>query len=61
MVTSPNDYYDVQIYIEDTFYYREALLNVIARKFDDWEFMTWIDAHQTFENPYWWEETIYKL
>jgi hypothetical protein len=25
-----------------------------------WEYVVWIDAHQIFSNPYWWEEFIIK-
>jgi len=54
--------YEIQITVDDTFYYRENLLNVMARKtYDLWEYMLWIDAHQVFENIYWWEESIYQM
>jgi len=54
--------YEIQITTEDTFYYRENFLNVMARKtYDVWEYMLWIDAHQVFQNTYWWEESIYKM
>jgi len=61
--TSPGkEPYEIQITVDDTFYYRENLLNVMARKtYDIWEYMLWIDAHQVFENIYWWEESIYQM
>ncbi len=53
---------EIQITVEDTFYYRENFLNVMAKKtLDVWEYMLWIDAHQVFQNIYWWEESIYKM
>lgn len=61
-VTRPdNEPHEMQIHIEDTFYYRENLLNVAAHRFSDWEYMAWIDAHQMFLEPYWWEDTIWSL
>lgn len=57
-----NEPWEMQVTINDSFYYRENLLNVAARKtYDLWEYMLWIDAHQVFFNTYWWEETIYRL
>jgi hypothetical protein len=43
-------------------YLRENLLNVAVKKIpeNDWEYILWIDAHQFFENSYWWEEFIIK-
>ena len=63
LVTSPdNEPWEIQGTIHDTFYYRENLLNVAAKKtLDYWEYLLWIDAHQQFENIYWWEEAIYKM
>ena len=55
------DPWEIQLHIKDTFYYRENLLNVAIRKTKDWEYALWIDAHQIFLNPYWWEEGITKL
>ncbi len=51
-----------QVNINVTSYRRENLLNVAISKLkSDWEYVTWIDTHQSFENPYWWEEAIYKM
>jgi len=60
--TAGNDPYQIQLTVEDTFYYRENFLNVMARKtMGLWEYMMWVDAHQLFDNTYWWEEAIYKM
>jgi len=60
--TAGNDPYEIQLTVEDTFYYRENFLNVMARKtMGIWEYMMWVDAHQLFDNTYWWEEAIYKM
>ena len=60
--TAGNEPWEIQITVEDAFYYRENLLNVAAKKtLDIWEYMLWIDAHQVFENTYWWEEVIPQL
>jgi len=59
--TAGNEPWEIQLIIDDTFYYRENLLNVAARKATGWEYMLWIDAHQSFENTYWWEEAIWGL
>ena len=63
LVTSPGkEPWEIQITIEDSFYYRENLLNVAAKKtLEHWEYLIWIDGHQQFENIYWWEEAIYKM
>ena len=53
--------YDIQLTHNQTFYIRENLVDVAIRKLpSDWEYVTWIDAHQIFDNPYWWEESIIK-
>jgi len=39
-------------------YIRENFINVAARKIPNWKYLAWIDAHQIFENTYWWEEAI---
>ena len=60
--TVGNEPWEIQVTVEDAFYYRENLLNVAAKKtLDIWEYMLWIDAHQVFENTYWWEEAIPQL
>lgn len=59
-----NEPYDIQVYYYNVSYIRENLLNVAIRKLDKqkpWEYAIWIDAHQFLENPYWWEESIYKM
>ena len=62
IATSPGkEPWEIQLRVEDNFYYRENFLNVAARKTDAWEYLLWIDAHQMFENVYWWEDTILKL
>ena len=60
--TAGKEPWEIQITVEDSFFYRENLVNVAAKKtYDIWEYMFWIDAHQVFENIYWWEEAIVKL
>jgi len=56
-----NEPFEIQVTLDEPFYARENLLNVAARKVPGWEYMSWIDAHQIFDNKYWWEEAIYKL
>lgn len=61
LVSHPNkEPYEIQIKIYDEVYMRENLLNVALRKIKNWEYVAWIDAHQSFENTYWWEEAIIK-
>ena len=52
--------WEIQLEIQETFYYRENLLNVAIRKTTGYEYIIWIDAHHFFLNTYWWEETITK-
>lgn len=61
--TAPNNEpYEIRTKIEDTFYIRENLLNVAAKKtLAHWDYMMWIDAHHFFDNTYWWEEAIWKM
>ncbi len=61
--TAGNEPWEIQVTIDDYVYYRENFLNVAIRKTRhlDYEYITWIDAHQVFLNPYWWEEGIYKM
>jgi len=58
-----NEPYEIQVKIDDYVYYRENLLNVAIRKTKhlDYEYIVWIDSHQVFLNPYWWEEGIYQM
>ena len=63
VTTAGNEPWEIQVKINDYVYYRENFLNVAIRKTRhlDYEYITWIDAHQVFLNPYWWEEGIYKM
>ena len=67
LLTRPNNEpWDIQITNKENFYKRENFLNVVIKKMNenpkvDWEYAMWIDAHQLFENPYWWHETIIKV
>jgi len=63
LTTAGNEPWEIQLEIEDYIYYRENFLNVAIRKtwHLEYEYILWIDAHQIFLNPYWWEEGIYKL
>ena len=56
-----NEPWEIQLKVDDTFYYRENFLNVAIRKTSGWEYALWIDAHQIFLNTYWWEEGIIKM
>ena len=56
-----NEPWEIQLKVEDTFYYRENFLNVAAKKVPGWEYILWIDAHQMFLNLYWWEDSIRKM
>ncbi|RYE27213.1 MAG: hypothetical protein EOP48_34605 [Sphingobacteriales bacterium] len=63
MVTKPGrEPYDIQLtYHGVPPYIRENLLNVaIAKLPQDWEYVAWIDAHQFFENTFWWRDGIVK-
>jgi len=63
VTTAGNEPYEIQVQIDDYIYYRENLLNVAIRKTKhlDYEYIVWIDSHQVFLNPYWWEEGIYQM
>jgi len=62
LVTEPGkEPYNIQIEFYDDLYLRENFINVAVRKIPDWEYIAWIDGHQVFENPYWWEESIYNM
>jgi len=62
LLTKPNsEPENIQLQIYDDGYLRESLLNVAAKKIPGWEYMSWIDTHQPFENNYWWEEAIVRL
>lgn len=50
------------LHSNETFYIRENMLNVIIKHLPhDAEYFGWADTHQIFENPYWWEELLYKI
>jgi len=53
--------HNIQIEFYDDLYLRENFINVAVKKIPDWEYIAWIDGHQVFENPYWWEESIYNM
>jgi len=56
-----NEPFEMQGYYHNISYVRENLLNVAIQRLQvDWEYVAWIDAHQIFENSFWWEEAIYK-
>jgi len=63
LVTKPdNEPEDIQIKGYNIFYLRENLVNVAERKLpEDYEYISWIDAHVYFDNPYIFQETIVKL
>ena len=65
LVTKPgNEPFDIQLETSEEFYQRENYLNVAIKminKTQDWEYVAWIDAHQIFEDNYWWEAAIVKM
>jgi len=62
LLTKPgNEPYDIQVQFYDDIYIRENLLNVAMKKIPKWDYVAWIDTHQTFENLYWWEQSIVKM
>ena len=64
IATKPgNEPHDIQLTYRDEIYLRENLLNIAMRKIPEelWDYFAWIDGHQVFENPYWWEEAIVKM
>ena len=62
LMTRPgNEPREIQAKFYDDLYLRENFLNVAINKIKEWEYAGWIDAHQIFENTYWWEEAIYNM
>ena len=55
-----NQPYDLQYRDEWIFAMRENLVNVgIKHLPDDWEYMSWVDQHIFWEDPYWFEKCIW--
>jgi hypothetical protein len=62
LTKSNNNNTEFQVKLDVPFYIRENLINVVAKRLiDTWEYLMWIDGHQWFLNPFWWEEAIYKM
>jgi len=63
ILTQPNNEpLDIQIIGQNIFYLRENLVNVAEKKLpEDYEYISWIDAHLHFDNPYTFQETIVQL
>ena len=62
LTKSGNEPYDIQIPGYNIFFLRENLVNVASKKLpDDYEYISWIDAHAYFDNPYVFQETIVQL
>lgn len=54
--------FDIQIPGRNIFYLRENLVNVAEKKMPkDYEYISWIDAHVHFDNPYIFQESIVQL
>lgn len=54
--------FDIQIPGRNIFYLRENLVNVAEQKMpQDYEYISWIDAHVHFDNPYIFQESIVQL
>jgi len=64
LLTKPNNEpYEMQGYYRNISYVRENLLNIAIQRLNktvEWEYVAWIDAHHVFDNPFWWEDAIYK-
>jgi len=58
-----NDPWEIQLVVEDYLYYRENFVNVAIRKTKhmNYDYIIWLDSHQIFLNPYWWEDGIEKM
>jgi len=57
-----NEPFDIQIPGYNIFYLRENLVNVAEKKLPkDYEYISWIDAHAYFDNPYVFQDTIVQL
>jgi len=63
LTTAGNEPWEIQLLVEDYVYYRENLVNVAVRKTKhlNYDYIIWLDSHQIFLNPYWWEDGIYKM
>jgi len=62
LLTKPrSEPYEIQVQFYDDIYIRENLLNAAMKKIPKWEYVAWIDTHQTFENRNWWEQSIVKM
>jgi len=63
ILTKPNNEpLDIQIVGQNIFYLRENLVNVAQKKLpEDYEYISWIDAHVHFDNPYTFQESIVQL
>jgi len=63
VTTAGNEPWEIQLIVEDYLYYRENFVNVAVRKTKhlNYDYIIWLDSHQVFLNPYWWEDGIYKM
>jgi hypothetical protein len=63
LLTEPGkEPFDIQIKGNSLFFIRENLVNVAEKKLpEDYEYISWIDAHLFFENPYVFQEAIVQL
>lgn len=54
--------YDIQLKGNHMFYLRENLVNVAEKKLpEDYEYISWIDAHVFFDDPYIFQKSIVSL
>ena len=61
LLTKPNNEpYDLQYKADWIFAMRENLVNVGVKHLpDDWQYMSWIDQHIFWMDPYWFEKSIW--
>ena len=64
VMTKPNNEpFEMQGYYHNISYLRENFLNIAIQRLNktvEWEYVAWIDAHQVFDNQFWWEDAIHK-
>lgn len=61
-VTSPDNPRHIQLRTFQELWHKENLIDIgIAHLPSDWQYVAWIDADITFNNPYWAYETLHAL
>jgi hypothetical protein len=60
-VTQPNTPYNMQLKTDDVMWYKENLVNIATRKYNECEYIAWMDIELEFLNRDWVRNTIESL